>query len=188
MFRTSIQIAKLTLYSGAGADTTSIAMRSCLFYLASNPECTEKLRQEIDSYYEDNRLEEPLNYLQTQKMPYLQAVVNEATRMLPSIVAQLPRYAPTNFTVRGMHIPERTPVGISAIAQNHDSEIFGPDPDDFRPERWLEDESKVKLMEASIMTYGGNGSRMCLGRNIALVSTARRPTHSPKPRLTPSIG
>lgn len=158
-------------------------MRTCLYYLALNPESYRRLQIEIDMFYDENRLEQPITYLQTQQLPYLQAVVKEATRLLPSIVFQLLRYAPPDFTVRGHKIPEGTPVGISPIAQNRDEDIWGPDADAFRPERWIEDEEKAKYYDKSTMTFGGNGPRMCIGRNIALVS--RTPIHSPPPPPPP---
>lgn len=90
--------------------------------------------------------------------------------MLPSIVFQLLRHTPPNFTVRGIHIPVGTTIGISPIAQNRDKEIWGPDANKFRPDQWLEDEEKAKLFESATITFGGSGPRMCVGRNIALVS------------------
>lgn len=135
-----------------------------------NPHVYARLRDEVDQFYKDNNLEGPITYAQTQQLPFLQAVVKEATRVLPSIVFQLLRYAPPDFAVRGQQIPLGTPVGISPVAQNHDTDIWGPDADDFRPERWFEDTAKSKYWDTCLMTFGGNGPRMCVGRNIALVS------------------
>ncbi|KAF2225359.1 cytochrome P450 [Elsinoe ampelina] len=157
------------LSSGAGADTTSIGMRACIYFVATHPKCYRRLQEEVDTFYEENKLDAPLMYLQTQQMPYLQAVVKEATRILPSIVFQLLRHTAPNFSVRGIRIPEGTPIGISPIAQNKDKDIWGPDANDSRPERWLEDEAKTKYYESASMTFGGSGPRMCVGRNIALV-------------------
>lgn len=158
------------IHSGAGADTTSIGMRSCLYYICSRPDVYKKLQREIDEYYDSMELQEPIKYQQTQQLLYLVAVCKEAMRLLPSIVYQLIRYAPEGLSVQGKHIPAGTPVGISPISQNRDREVFGPDADDFRPERWLEDEQKTRFMDSLNMTFGGNGPRMCVGRNIALVS------------------
>ncbi|KXH40984.1 hypothetical protein CNYM01_05460 [Colletotrichum nymphaeae SA-01] len=154
---------------GAGADTTSIGMRTCLFYLATNPEVLAKLREEIDNFYNINNLKTPISYLETQKLPYLQAVIKEAIRLLPSIVFQLPRHTPPDFKVRGIKIPVNTTIGISPIAQNRDQEIWGSDANEFRPGRWLENEDKTRYFDRSTMTFGGSGPRMCIGRNIALV-------------------
>ena len=83
---------------GAGADTTSIGMRSCLYCLAKNPQCYRQLQKEVDDFYKLHNLDKPLTYLESQILPYLQAVVSETTRLLPPIVFQLPRYAPADLS------------------------------------------------------------------------------------------
>ncbi|KAH6995429.1 cytochrome P450 [Ilyonectria destructans] len=154
---------------GAGADTTSIGMRACLYYLALNPESYKLVQKEVDAFYEGRKLHAPITYLQTQQLPYLQAVIKEATRLFPSIVYQLLRYAPPDLVIRGQNIPEGTEVGISPIAQNRDRDIWGPDADEFRPQRWLENEERAKYYDKATMTFGGSGPRMCVGKNVALV-------------------
>ncbi|KAL2828857.1 cytochrome P450 [Aspergillus pseudoustus] len=154
---------------GAGADTTSIGIRSCLYYTAMHPHVYKRVREEVDQFYRENKLARPISYRETQELPFLKAVVKEATRVLPSIVWQLPRHTPPDFSVRGQKVPQGTTVSISPIAQNHDEEVFGADAAVFRPERWLEDPARAKYMDTCLMTFGGNGPRMCVGRNIALV-------------------
>jgi cytochrome P450 len=156
--------------SGAGADTTSIGMRTCLYYICNNSAVYSHLQKEIDDYYEMNDLREPISYTQALTLPYLQAVIKEATRLLPSIVYQLLKYVPAGgITVDGRFIPEGSVVGISPISQNRDKAIWGEDADVFRPERWIEDEARGRYLESMSMTFGGNGPRACIGKNIALV-------------------
>jgi cytochrome P450 len=157
-------------FSGAGADTTSIGMRSSLYYICTHPDVYTKVQKEVDDFYESNSLDGPISYQQTQRLPFLTAVCKEAMRLLPSIVYQLLRHAPPGLTVDGRSVPAGTQIGISPLTQNRDMDVFGPDPDIFRPERWLEDPEKAKYMETMNMTFGGTGPRMCIGRNLALVS------------------
>jgi cytochrome P450 len=42
------------------------------------------------------------------------------------------------------------------------------DPEDFRPERWMISEKKCFELEAAQFTFG-MGSRVCLGKDIALM-------------------
>lgn len=151
-------------------------MRTSLFYICSHSKVYKKVQQEVDEYYKANDLQDPITYQQTQKLPYLMAACKEAMRLLPSIVFQLLRIAPAGLNVDEKHIPAGTPIGISPITQNRDPTVYGPDPDVYRPERWLEDAEKAKFMESMNMTFGGSGPRMCVGRNIALVSLLRRPS------------
>ncbi|KAF4550341.1 Cytochrome P450-like protein 23 [Elsinoe fawcettii] len=155
---------------GAGADTTSIAIRACIRAIFLDRVVLEKLQQEIDSFYEANSTNEPITYLQCQKLPYLTAVCKEAMRLHPSIIWQLVRHAPeTGLVVNGLKIPASATVGISPMAQNRDKQIWGDDAEDFRPERWLVSEERTRYLDSNDMTFGGSGPRMCIGRNIALV-------------------
>jgi cytochrome P450 len=159
---------------GAGADTTATAMRSCVYYICTHPRAYKRLQSEIDAFYAIQICEQPITYLQTQSLPYLMSCCREAMRLLPSITFQLLRYSPPGgLYVDGKYIPEGVEVGISPLAQNRDPVIWGPDADDFRPERWLESEDLARQLGRHDLTFGGNGPRMCLGRNIALVEVQK---------------
>ncbi|KAK5311060.1 hypothetical protein LTR93_011847 [Exophiala xenobiotica] len=71
--------------------------------------------------------------------------------------------------VDGKSIPAGTHIGISPLKQNRDMDVFGSDPDTYRPEKRLEDPEKANYMDTMNMTFGGTGSRMCIGRSLALV-------------------
>jgi hypothetical protein len=155
-------------------------------YLCNNPRVYAQLQAEIDNFYKTNGLREPISYTEALTLPYLQAVIKEATRLLPSIVYQLLRFVPPGgITVDGKYIPEGSVVGISPISQNRDKAIWGGDADVFRPERWIEDEAKGRYLEGMSMTFGGNGPRACVGKNIALVSHLAAIVLSPHWKLNP---
>ena len=154
---------------GAGADTTATAIRACLHAIYSRHEVLERLRIEIDELYTAHSGIGNVKYLQFKKLPYLTAVIREAMRLNPSIPFQLLRYAPPGgLVVDGKYIPPDTPVGISPLVQNREAAIWGKDADEFQPDRWL-DPAHFRYLDANDMTFGGNGPRMCIGRNIALV-------------------
>jgi cytochrome P450 len=51
----------------------------------------------------------------------------------------------------GVQIPAGTVVGVSAAVVHRDTDIFGPDADQFRPERWIpgneEDNERIRRMD-----------------------------------------
>jgi cytochrome P450 len=117
------------------------------------PKYMTRLKSEIDEYYTSRNLTTPITYSQALEMPFLQAVIKEAGRLHPSIMYQLPRYAPPEgLTIDGIFLPSGTEVGISPLSMNRDKEIFGEDANDFRPERWLEDPEKARYMDSMLTT------------------------------------
>jgi cytochrome P450 len=144
-------------------------MRACLYYVCSHSRVYQRLQKELDDYFAGRPDQGSISYNEARRLTYLNAVISEATRLHPSIIYQLLRKAPENMTVDGYTIPRGTSVGISPRAQNQDPAIWGEDANEFRPERWLEDEERTRYFESVNMTFGGNGPRMCIGRNIALV-------------------
>lgn len=100
-------------------------MRACLYYLCQAPDAYRRLQREIDEYYKSKDLQRPITYQQTLEMPFFCAVIREATRLFPSIVYQLIRYAPEEMVVDGRKIPLDTPIGMSPAAANRDPKVWG---------------------------------------------------------------
>lgn len=69
--------------------------------------------------------------------------------------------------VLGERIPGNFTVSVPTYAVHRDPEIF-PDPETFRPERWLEDDEKVRNMRAVFISFS-SGARACIRRNITFI-------------------
>lgn len=66
-------------------------------------------------------------------------------------------------------------VGINSWVAHHNADVFGPDPDAFRPERWMPEETSdedLASMEKYYIPFGG-GTRTCLGKNIAMLEISK---------------
>ncbi|KAJ9137166.1 cytochrome P450 [Pleurostoma richardsiae] len=161
---------------GAGADTTAIGILANLGNVIANPGVKQILQHELDQAYLDLGLEKDgreLTFKELEKLPYLSAVITESTRLHPSIQYQLPRLAPRDGVQLGPHfVPQGTICGISPRTMNRSKEIFGPDADLYRPERWIarspKDEERIKHQSLHLTTFG-MGSRSCVGKNLATV-------------------
>ncbi|KAJ4193595.1 hypothetical protein NW755_003589 [Fusarium falciforme] len=106
----------------------------------------------------------------TQSMPYLQACIKESLRLHPATGLPLARVVPEGgATITGTFFPAGAIVGVNSWVAHRNPDVFGPDTDEFRPERWLTtDKEKLKMMDASWMPFGA-GSRTCIGKNISLL-------------------
>ncbi|KKY28214.1 putative cytochrome p450 [Diplodia seriata] len=158
----------------AGSETTGISLSAVFYYLLRHPRVYGKLMQELDEAVRNGSIVDRENgavtWGEAQKLPYLDAVVQETFRMHPAAGLMLERVAPPQgITVCGRFIPGGTIVGCNAWVLHRRPEVFGEDAHEYRPERWLEaGGDKLREMKATMFQFGG-GSRTCLGKNISLL-------------------
>lgn len=153
--------------SMAGADSTSITMRSVFYFLMKNPEKLVKARAEVDAAFKNGTLSSPAQYNQAASLQYLSAVVKEATRLFPAFSVSQPRYAPSQgIDLCGKHIPAGYSIGLNPATMQHDKGVFGADALEFKPERWLESEELTRAMDKAILGWGA-GTRTCVGRPVS---------------------
>ncbi|KAL1639278.1 hypothetical protein SLS58_008120 [Diplodia intermedia] len=158
----------------AGSETTGISLSAAFYYLLRHPRVYAKLMQELDEAVRNGSIVDRENgavtWGEAQKLPYLDAVVQETFRMHPAAGLMLERVAPPQgITVCGRFIPGGTIVGCNAWVLHRRPEVFGEDAHEYRPERWLEASGdKLREMKATMFQFGG-GSRTCLGKNISLL-------------------
>ncbi|KAK4043948.1 putative sterigmatocystin biosynthesis P450 monooxygenase [Parachaetomium inaequale] len=156
----SLDIAAECLdHMAAGIDTTGDALCFLMWELSqpSSMHHQHKLQQELLANPEEN----------FDKLPFLDAVVNEGLRCFPAIPMSLPRYVPPGGrTIDGFFLPGGTTVSCQAYSVHKlDATVF-PDPDAFQPERWLVpkgDGERRRLFFAF-----ANGGRGCVGKHLAL--------------------
>ncbi|KAL2812963.1 cytochrome P450 [Aspergillus granulosus] len=147
----------------AGSDTTAILLNALFYHLLKNPSSLHKLVSEIDAA----PLSPCTTWKESRDLPYLDACVKEAARLHPPISLPLERVVPDGgMEVNGIAIPAGTRIGMNPWAVHRDQDIFGDDADIWRPERWLVDGEKGKVLYNSLLTFGG-GHRSCLGKNIS---------------------
>ncbi|KAB5572301.1 cytochrome P450 [Coniochaeta sp. 2T2.1] len=164
----------------AGSDTTAISLAAVFYHLAKNPAKNDRLRREVDDAVSSGRLQDKdgiMSWTDAQKLPYLDACIKEVFRIHPAIGFILERVVPPQgMDIDGHFIPGGTVVGCSPWTIHRRREVYGDDVDDYRPERWLVDETapadeeheRIRVMTNTLFHFGG-GSRTCLGKNIALL-------------------
>ena len=116
----------------AGHETTANALAWTWFLLAQNPEQDARLAAEVNSVIGD-RLPTAADLPQ---LPYTEAVVKESMRLFPPVYA-FSRRVLNDTTIGGFHIPARSAVIMSQWVIHRDPRWW-PEPESFRPERWLD--------------------------------------------------
>ena len=149
---------------GAGQVTTAHYLKMTSFHLLANPEILKKLKTELVSAMPD--LESLAQLQKLEQLPYLSAVVSEGFRMSYGVTSRLQRVSPdTPLVFQNWIIPAGTPVGMTSVFM-HDNPKYFPEPREFRPERWLNPNSRDRL-EKYLVNFS-RGTRACLGMNLAL--------------------
>jgi cytochrome P450 len=122
----------------AGSDSTASAIAFAWYYLARDQDKCARLRAEIDGLFPDGELPADTTRLANQA-PYLNAVINEAMRLYPPIPSSMQRTTPSDgLAVLDEYVPPGTMIGVPTYTVHRDARYF-PRPDEFWPERWLEE-------------------------------------------------
>lgn len=131
-------VDQLMTFLAAGHETTSSALQWCVYALCKNPEVQERLREEVRAKLPSINDEdaEPVTASAIDDLPYLHAVCNEVLRFHPSVLATV-RIASKDTSLVGQPIPKGTFMVISPDLFNHMTELWGPDANEFNPERWM---------------------------------------------------
>lgn len=174
-FMTDMQIlASCSSMVFAGSETTAISLSSVFYHVAKHPRVYQKLMQELDDAVANGTIEsrpsKTVSWSESQKLPYLDAVIQESFRLHPAPGLILERIVPPQgMDILGNFIPGGTIVGCNAWVLHRRPEVFGSDVDVFRPERWIEASAEQqKLMKATMFQFGA-GARTCIGKNVSLL-------------------
>lgn len=153
-------IHNMLTFLSAGHETTSAMLTTICYYLCHYPDKLAKAQQEIDDVVGS----EALGVDHIQKLPYLEAVMRESLRLVPT--------APTFFVtpyndgiLGGKYQYRKGDVLAPALEViQRDTSHYGPDSHEFKPERMFRQEF-AKLSEFAFKPFG-NGLRGCIGRTF----------------------
>lgn len=87
----------------AGTETTATLLSGLLFYLLKNPDKMAKLTKEVRETFDKTS---DITIEQLQKMPYLNACIEEGLRIYPPVPIGLPRIVPPQgMAIDGVFVP-----------------------------------------------------------------------------------
>ncbi|CAM1510917.1 Fc.00g084300.m01.CDS01 [Cosmosporella sp. VM-42] len=149
---------------GAGHETMASTLTSIVAIIGSREDIQERVGTEILNAMN------PVEYANAIRLSSTQAVIKESRRLFPVISMSLPRKVPNNgLRLHGFLFPPGTTVGCNPVALHRNADIFGPDPEEFNIDRWLNaDADTLRNMERNNLGWGG-GARTCPGRHLAEV-------------------
>jgi len=145
----------------AGHETTANSLTWTFYQLAQNPEVEARLFAEVSSVLcgRSPTIDD------LKQMPYLDMVVKESMRILPSVWAYMRE--PREDVRLGEHLlPKGCIALISPYVLHHDPRYF-PEPESFKPERFSRENEKA-IPRGAYVPFAA-GPRVCLGKSFAMM-------------------
>jgi cytochrome P450 len=148
----------------SGHETTANTLTWAFSFLAANPAIRTALEEEADaqSWLTEGRAPTVEELMAT---PVAGSVLNETLRLSPPVWVA-PRRALVDVVIEGVHVPAGAHVIVSQYVTHRDPALF-PEPEAFRPERWVPGFER-SLPRGGYVPFGG-GTRRCLGDQFALL-------------------
>lgn len=166
--------SELVDHTLAGYDTSSITLTWMAWQLSrpQNLHWQRKLQEEVST------LKGSLDAKSIDSLPMLHAIMMETLRLHAAIPGNQPRVTPdmpctttlgdTETGVLYTGLPPGVRVQSQAWSLHRNPEVF-PDPDAWKPERWL-DATQAEQREMGRWFWAfGSGGRMCVGSNLAML-------------------
>jgi cytochrome P450 family 110 len=138
----------------AGHETTATALTWAFYWIHKFPEIRERLLAEF-------RQADSADHGAIARLPYLNAVCSETLRIYPVGMLTFPRRTTAEVDVMGYLLQPGTVV-IGSIYLTHRRQDIYPDPERFRPERFLE----RRFSTFEYLPFGA-GARRCIGMAFA---------------------
>ncbi|KAI8391720.1 cytochrome P450 [Radiomyces spectabilis] len=168
---TDMQIINLiTVFVGAGSETTASTIEWMIALLANHPEFQDRVYEEIEAYIGLDRLPDAED---EHKLPYLQCVIHETLRLRPPAPLSVPHATSEDDVYGNWFIPANTTVIMNLHAIQQDPVRY-PEPQKFIPERHMEyvtmNNNKQRITQtAEDRPHLGfsTGRRVCVGIHLA---------------------
>lgn len=129
------------------------------------PAETKRLRAEVNELLRQKPLSD-LNQRDIESLPYLNNFMREVLRVhCPGV--NIARQASKDVIVQGVEIPKGTTVIMQPVIIQRNPNIWGPDCDEFKPDRWnnLEGEAADPWAFAAF----SHGPRICIGKAMSVL-------------------
>jgi len=145
----------------AGHDTTAAGLEWICFLLARHPHVADRCREEIRQVVDHAGT----GAIDVSRLSYVQATVKESLRLYPPAFGIFLRQAMKDLRLGGFDVPQGSLIMLSSYVTQRDERWF-PDPEKFRPERFLTSEA-ARIPSGAYFPFGA-GPRVCIGQAFAM--------------------
>ncbi|XAR73280.1 hypothetical protein NMG60_11007197 [Bertholletia excelsa] len=163
----------LRSYLNEGRDTTSSALTWFLWLVSIHPTVKANIREELKKGIKEEKGEgKELRLFKVEevsKLVYLHSALCESLRLYPPVPFQHKEPLHPDVLPSGHHVHPNMKIVFSLYAMGRMKFIWGKDCRDFKPERWISEQGKVKHEPSYKFLAFNAGPRTCLGKEVAFV-------------------
>jgi cytochrome P450 len=153
----------------AGRDTTGAGLSWFFWLLTQNRYVEQKILDELNSIphsiTDDGMV--IFNPEDLAKLVYLHAALSEALRLFPPVPFEHKGVVKTDTLPSGFVVTPDWKILISTYSMARMEGVWGKDCSEFKPERWILDNGKLKYEPSYKFLSFNTGPRTCLGKDIA---------------------
>ncbi|KAK9108566.1 hypothetical protein Syun_024577 [Stephania yunnanensis] len=160
-------------YMFAGRDTVSSPLTWFFWLLSKNPSAETKLIEELKAISpkknQTTQQDRPVVFdiKQLNGLVYLHGALCECLRLFPPVPFEHKAPIEQDILPSGHTMPPKSRILISLYAMGRMEEIWGKDCLQFKPERWISRDGRIKYEPPyKFMTFNA-GPRICLGKEVA---------------------
>ncbi|KAK1412668.1 hypothetical protein QVD17_34104 [Tagetes erecta] len=148
-----------------GSESTAETLTWALSLLLNHPHMLKAAQEELDIHVGREKWAEESD---VKNLRYLQAIVKETLRMYPPGPLAGPRQAIEDCNIGGYHTVKGTRLIVNVWKLHRDPQVWS-DPNEFKPERFLEEHSNINYQGQNFEYIPfSSGRRMCPASSFAL--------------------
>ncbi|KAL9228973.1 hypothetical protein vseg_004495 [Gypsophila vaccaria] len=157
----------------AGKDTTAATLSWFVYMLCKHPQVQEKVAEEvrnvtgIESVGSYAKFAASLTDESLERLQYLHAALTETLRLYPAVPVDAKICFSDDTLPDGYSVKKGDMVAYQPYAMGRMRFIWGDDAEDYRPERWLNEDGIFQPESPFRFTAFQAGPRICLGKEFA---------------------
>ncbi|CAN8247137.1 unnamed protein product [Cochlearia groenlandica] len=153
----------------AGRDTVAAGLTGFFWLLTRHPKVENRIREELNRVMSPGLDSLTASFDEMRDMDYLHAALYESMRLYPPVQFDSKFALNDDVLADGTIVRSGTRVTYHTYAMGRMNRIWGPDYQEFKPERWLDNKGKFRPENPVKYPVFQAGARLCVGKEMAIM-------------------